>query len=131
MDSAAHEGIKILINEALKQSPHNPESNGFGFATATIYGFCLLLLGVIWFLYRDQKQERRRLEAASKQARIDAAKHIDERFSYIIGRLDNGLNDIETKADSRIGALQGKHDALREEFIRLKAVVEVSQKGGK
>lgn len=123
MDSITTDGVKRLIDEALKQSPNNPQSNGYGFALATMAGFCVLLLVVVWFLYRDQKRER-------KQARTNAAKQIDDRFDKLEGCVNTGLDDIQKETKLAIADLQGKYVAHGQELTRLKTIIEM-QKGGK
>jgi cbb3-type cytochrome oxidase subunit 3 len=127
--STITDAAKRYIDEALKQSPNNPQSNGYGFVVATLAGFCILLLAVIWFLYRDGKRERKTADTERKQARNAAAIQIDGRFDKIEALVNDGLNEIEGKVDTGVGDLQSKYAAFREEFTRLKTIVEV-QKGG-
>lgn len=128
MDTSASDLIRKFIDESLKQSPYNPQANGFGLAMGTMAGLCILLLVVVWFLYRDQKRERRRLEADTKQARKDAGSQIDGRFDKVEGIINTGLDEIEKKVDDGIGDLQGKYASLREELTKVKMTLDFIQK---
>src|SRR6187200_3472585 len=133
MDSATTSTVtdaaKRYLDEAVRQSPYDPKSNGFGFVVLTLAGLCILLLAVVWFLYRDQKRERRSATTESKQARKDAGIQIDGRFNKVEGLINTGLDEIENKIDVGLGDLQGKYAALREELTRLKTIVEMQKRG--
>jgi cbb3-type cytochrome oxidase subunit 3 len=119
--------VKRFIDEAFKQSPHNG-SDGYQFAMGTVAMFCVLLLAVIGFLYRDQKRERRRIETERKQARIDAARQIDKRFDGLRADINTGLDEMQKQITAYVGDTQKQHAAFREELTRLKTIIEI--KGG-
>ena len=117
-----------FINEAFKQSPQNSDG-GYQFAMGTVASLCVVLLGVVWFLYRDQKRERRSLDAERKQARKDAAIQIDGQFSAVRSDLSIGLDDMQKQINTHFGNTQGQYAATREELTRLKTIIEIMQKG--
>ena len=121
------EAASKYFDEALKQSPNNPQSNGFGLLVATLAGFLVVLLAVIWLLYRDGKRERSASEADRKKARASAAKQIDERFDKLEKAIDTGLDEIEGQTQAAITDLQAKHADVRQELTRLKTIIEMQK----
>lgn len=132
MDSTtATDAANRYFDEAFKLSPNNPSSNGYGYVVATLAGLLIVFLVVIWFLYRDAKRDRSAAAAASKQARKDAGIQIDTRFDGLKTDISAGLDDIQNKVDAHNRDAQDKYALTREELARLKAIVEILQKGGK
>ena len=120
MDSVNPEIYLRYINEGFKLSPTDPSSNGYGYVVATLAGLCLVLLAIVAYLYRDQKRERKQLAADAKAARTTAGNQIDARFDKLEAAIFAALDEAEAENKTCFADLQGKHAALREEFVILK-----------
>ena len=131
MDSTAAnttaQTVQQLIYEALKQSPNNPASNGYGYALAVVLSVGVLCIaGFVyiyrqWNKYRDQQdairsEQWREEVAARKEAREKLTSSIDNEFDKLKTKIDNGLDKLDTK----LGSVEDKYQDQDKQLILLK-----------
>lgn len=134
MDSAT---VSRLIGEALRLSPNDPKSNGYGFALATVVVVGVVCVAGIAFFIKQYIRYRDKSEAASEQrwkdenvARIAAresfAAQIDTRFDKLERVTDEAFDALEAqaKADSE------RFAALDKRVARLEFIEESHSKKG-
>ena len=131
--------LNRLINEALKQSPNNPEANGFGFGFTILVIFCALCVAGLAFsvrsyirMVRERDRERKAQAEQDREdrdkARDTAAKQIDGRIDSIEGIVTTEFAAIRKQITDFVGEFQSKHANTREELAILKEKVNHLEK---
>ena len=131
--------LKQLVNEALQQSPNNPESNGFGFGMAILVVFCGLCLAGLALavrsyirMVRDRDRERRLQAKQDREdrdkARESAAKQIDGRIDKLEGLVADELGNIRKHVNDFLREHESKYANTREELAILKEKVNHLEK---
>ena len=131
--------LKQLVNEALQQSPNNPESNGFGFGMAILVVFvAFVLLALHWQSVATSAWLETgigRAKTAAKQDREDrrqgresAAKQIDGLIDKLEGLVADELGNIRKHVNDFLREHESKYAATREELAILKEKVNHLEK---
>lgn len=131
MDSAAISTIQQLFNEALKQSPNNPASNGFGFAMAAVLfmgGICIV--GII-AMYRQNTKRQDKQDLATEQQRKEALAASKEseatraaEWKEEVAARNIARNTLGDKIDARFDKIESNNNAA---FDKLEARLRESE----
>lgn len=117
MDTVAIRMWRELFDEALKQSPHDPSANGFGFGMGTLVVICGLCLAGFVVVFLDN---RRRAIADNKE-RVVARKRLEDGIRASFDELKRDTREGFARLDAESVKVQDQYVELRERLARLEA----------